>query len=228
MKTTLALLMLLIDPAATAPPAGQVPYTVNELKYLPVLATALDEHWPTVFARAYFAAQIRKETCPSLRSPKCWSPTTELKTHREYGFGLGQLTVTPRFDNFREAKKLDKSLEDWEWSNRYNAEYQLRTLVLMNRFNYGKIGWAADEMERLAFSFAAYNGGLGGVLSDTSLCRAVESCDSSRWFNNVEHHSLKAKTAVSGYGKSFFEINREYVKYIMYLYPERYRPYFRE
>jgi hypothetical protein len=222
----LLLLGILIPTIVTAQDGG--PYTANELKYLPVLATALNEHWPTVLVRAYFAAQIRKETCYSLTHPKCWSPTAELKTSREYGFGLGQITITPRFDNFSEAKKLHNSLENWEWKNRYNAEYQLRTLVLMNKFNYNKIGWAHNEVERFAFSFAAYNGGLGGVLSDRQLCRAVESCDSSKWFGNVEFHSNKAKTALGGYSKSFFQINREYVQDVVLFYPPRYRIYFKE
>jgi len=233
---TLKLLLIVIATgvlatgAARPNPVGQSrpTYTLNEQKYLPALERELGIHWPDVLVRSYFAAQIRQETCASLTHRKCWSPEAELKTSREYGFGLGQLTVTPRFDNFREAKKLHTSLSDWEWENRYNAAYQLRTMILMNRFNYGKVDWAYDHTERFAFSFAAYNGGLGGVLSDRSVCRASDICDESRWFGHVERHSKKAKLAASGYGKSFFDINREYVRRVMLEYPSRYSFYFGE
>ena len=47
--------------------------------------------------------------------------------------------------------------------------------------------------------------------------------DSGKWFGHVEHTSLKAKTAVPGYGKSFFEINREYVRNVMVTRTVRYQ-----
>lgn len=203
-------------------------FTANELKHLPMLDAELSLSWPDVHRKSVFAAQIRQETCPSLGSKKCWSPTAELKTSREYGFGLGQLTVTSRFNNFNEAKKLDRSLKDWEWDNRYDATYQLRTMVLMDKFNYGKISWAADKDERVAMAFASYNGGLGGLLSDRAVCQITPGCDPSKWFGNIEHTSRKAKVKAGGYGKSFFEINREYVRHIMFLYPSRYAPFFGE
>lgn len=189
--------------------ANDIP--ANAHTYLPVLAHELDTHWPDAPRRSVFAAQVETESCITLKHKKCWTPYAELKTDREYGFGLGQITITKSFDNYQAAKKLDSSLKDWAWENRYNAEYQLRTLVLTNRFNYAKFKWASDERERLAFMFAAYNGGVGGVLSDRSVCRAVHPCDESRWFGNVEHTSKKAKVAAKGYGLSFFQINRRYV-----------------
>ena len=135
-------------------------FTPNEVLHLPTLRSELYAIWPSASPKSAFAAQVHKETCASLRSKKCWSPTAELKTDREYGFGLGQLTVTKKFDNFKEAKKLHPSLKDWEWENRYNPVYQLRTMVLMDKFNYGKFSWAEVDYERMAFSFAAYRGGI--------------------------------------------------------------------
>lgn len=211
--------------AATESPVSYIP---NELRYLPVLAEELQVHWPDVRWKSPFAGQIQQETCPSLKSKKCWSPMAELKTDREYGFGLGQLTVTPKFNNFNEAKKLHPSLKDWTWDNRYDARYQIRTMILMDKFNYGKLSWAANEYERLAMAFAAYNGGLGGVLADRTVCRNTPGCDPTRWFGHIERTSTKSKTAVSGYGKSFFEINREYVRNVMIVRRERYKLYFNE
>lgn len=204
------------------------PYIPNEVAHLPVFLSEAATHWPAVPSKSVLAGQTQQETCPSLRSKKCFSPYAEFKTDREYGFGLGQITVTSRFDNFKEAKKLDKSMKDWTWENRYNAQYQIRTLILTDKFNYGKFTWAANEYERIAFSLVAYNGGIGGVLSDRGVCRAVHSCDESRWFGHVERTSRKAKVAAKGYGKSFFEINREYPRNILGFRHERYLPFFGE
>lgn len=200
----------------------------SALQYLPVLREEIEAHWPNVFRRSYFGGQVEQETCPSLRSKKCWSPTAELKTDREYGFGLGQITVTAAFNNFEEARKLHPSLANWEWNNRYNAQYQLRAMVLKDKFNHGKFSWATDPRERMAFTFASYNGGIGGVLSDRRVCATVDSCDNNRWFGHVEKTSRKAKVALAGYGKSFFEINREYVTNVMTVRHQKYVPYLGE
>ena len=208
--------------------AAEPAFIAGELKYLPVLNSELDKYWPEAPWRSVFAAQVRQESCISLKHSICWTPYAELKTSREYGFGLGQITVTKSFDNFKEAKKLDSSLKDWVWENRYNAEYQLRTLVLMDKFAWGKFFWASDSYERMAFTFAGYNGGIGGVLSDRAVCRTISLCRPERWFGNVELTSKKAKVAASGYGLSFFQINRNYVRNNMGPYRDRYYSYFKE
>ena len=198
------------------------------LPHLPTLQSEIQEHWPTAPLRAVFAAQVEQETCPSLTNKKCWNPRAELKTDREYGFGLGQLTVTKRFDNFAEARRLDVALRDWQWQDRFDAKRQLRTMVLMDRSGFSRLGFVHDPAERLAMAFAGYNGGMGGVLSDRRVCAGVVGCDPGKWFGNVELHSLKAKKAAKGYGKSFFEINREYVRNIIYTRRPRYAAWFGE
>lgn len=205
-----------------------VQLTANEQTYLPTLQGEIESKWPSIPRKAVLAAQVRQETCPSLKSKMCWSPHAELKTSREYGFGLGQITITSKFDNFKEAKKLDGSLKNWAWENRYNAEYQLRTLVLTDMFNYGKFDWAGNNYERMAFSLAAYNGGIGGVLSDRRVCAATAGCNQDQWFGHVALTSKKAKVAANGYGESFFQINRGYVEHGMVSYVPRYEPFFEE
>lgn len=208
--------------------APSPPYIPNEVMYLPVLKEEVERNWAGVPCRSCLASQVRQETCAGLKSKRCWSIYAELKTSREYGFGLGQITVTSRFNNFLEAKKLDPSMKDWAWENRYNAVYQLRTLVLMNRFNYGKITGSSTCYDHLAFAFAAYNGGLGGLLSDRAMCRATKGCNPGIWFDHVATTSKKTKKSVSGYGRGFFQINREYVQHIMVDFPGRYTPFFKE
>lgn len=190
--------------------------------HLPLLQAEIGQHWPDIPQRATLAAQVEQETCPSLQSKKCWNPRAELKMPREYGFGLGQLTVTPRFNNFAEARKLDASLRDWQWAERYDPARQLRAMVLMDRGSYQRLRTIADPHERLAMTFSAYNGGLGGVLSDRRLCAQIQGCDANRWFGHVAAHSLKQKIKAHGYGQSFYDINRGYVRNIMVVRSPRY------
>ena len=187
----------------------------QSIQYLPVLNGEISDHWPDVSSRAVLAAQTEQETCTSLKSPKCWNPRTELKTDREYGFGLGQLTVTKQFDNFAEARKLHPSMRSWNWSERYDPHRQLRAMVLMDKAGFNRLKTIKDQSERMAMAFSAYNGGMGGVLADRRVCAGVKGCDPGKWFGNVELHSLKAKTAARGYGQSFYQINRGYVRAVM-------------
>lgn len=191
--------------------------------YAPMLLTAIHAIWPAMPAPAMLAAQIEQETCYSLTHPKCWNPRAELKTTREYGFGLGQLTVTPAFNNFVEAKKWDKSLANWQWEDRFNPDLQLKALVAYDHNLFLQIRFGATVQDKLAFMFSSYNGGLGGLLKDRRMCAAIAGCDPEVWFGHVEQNSFRAKTAVSGYGKSFFAINREYVVNVMRVRREKYR-----
>lgn len=200
----------------------------NAVVYLPVLSAEISKFWPNVPLKSALASQSEQETCASLKGKRCWSPYAELKTAREYGFGLGQTTVTASFNNFTEAKKLDSSLRDWQWENRYRADYQLRTMVLTDKVNFNKFTWAHDPFERQAMSFAAYNGGLGGTVSESKMCAAKQGCDRSKWFGNIEFTSKKSRVKYQGYGKSFYEINREYVVNIMHVRRLRYVSFFGE
>lgn len=209
--------------------AGTVPD--NARKYAPMLRDAFVSVWPDYDTKHDMAGQIEKETCITLKHKKCWSPTAELKTSREYGFGLGQITVaygadgTERFNVFKEIKALDPVLAGWAWEDRYNPELQIRALIRKNLVLYKQFA-GFKGIERKAVMFSAYNGGAGGVLKDRRLCMTSEGCDPSKWFDNIELHSTKAKVAVKGYGKSFYEINREYVRSIMFERNQKYIQFF--
>jgi len=128
-------------------------------QYLPMLRAEQQAHWPDAPIPAALAAQVEQETCPSLSSPKCWSPRAELKTSREYGFGLGQLTVTPKFDNFAAARSLHASLRDWQWADRLRPRAPASHHVLMDRSPYRSLTDAVpDPAERMAMALSAYNG----------------------------------------------------------------------
>ncbi|WP_374353728.1 hypothetical protein [Chitinimonas sp.] len=198
-----ALLCLLLCCGVLAAPVPE-----RALQYLPMLRSLSAEILPDV-QPALFAGQVEQETCPSLTSSKCWNPHAELKTAREYGFGLGQLTVTSRFNAFTDVRKLDRQLAGWQWHDRYDATSQLRALLVMDRacrrYAAGAAGEDADAM-----MLACYNGGGGGLVSDRALCRATPGCDPDRWWANVERTSNKSRKRWQGYGMSAFDINRAY------------------
>lgn len=223
--------------------------------HMETLREEIADVWPDMKWPSVFASQIEQESCISLKHSKCWNSKSELKTTREYGFGLGQLTVKYKdgsgtackedgdckvkgeicrpkdgkcavevMNMFREMQKLDAKLNKldaklthWDWNNRSNAAYQIRSVVLLNKQNWNSLKFdVANDVEKLAFMLSAYNGGIGHVLKDRRLCLAKKDCDPSRWFGNVETDSVKRKTALKGYGKSFFEINREYPVHILF------------
>lgn len=224
-RCILAAVVLLLT--VTASRAESPPEAAKAL--LPILAAQQHEFWPAMPYPASLGAQVEQETCPSLRSRQCWNPRAELRTTREQGVGLGQITRafradgSTRFDALTELRQAyPKELQGWSWENRYAPELQLRALVLKDRQNFEAVKDAVSQADRLAMAFAAYNGGLAGLASDRRACAGTSGCDVGKWFGHVEHTSLKAKTAVPGYGQSFFAINREYVRNIMLIRAKRY------
>lgn len=201
-------------------------------KYLPDLVQAQRTIWPDAPTPSFLAGQIEQESCITLKHSRCWDPRAELKTSRENGIGLGQFTRaynkdgSIRFDKISELAAAHKSLKGWSWANRYDADYQLKAIVEMDKAIFSRQKTAANADERLAFTLSAYNGGEGGVLQDRRLCSNTKGCDPSRWWNHVERTSLKSKTPKKGYGQSFFRINREYVSNIIHVRRAKYIPYF--
>lgn len=201
--------------------AGELDYSglpPRSQEYLPMLLGEAEKWWPEMENPSIFAAQVDVETCASPRHRMCWSPTARLKTSREEGYGLGQITRAwdkqgrLRFDSLTELRaKHMEALAGWSWGNVANALFQVRGLILMNRDNYAMLGFAETELDRYAFMDAGYNGGMGGVMSDRNICAKTPGCNPNRWFGHVENTSKKARTAADGYGKGFFYVNREHV-----------------
>lgn len=196
----------------------------NFMFHKDTLVEVMKRKWPDIPFPSAIAGQIEQETCITLTHKKCWSRFAELKTSRERGVGLGQHTMTSRFDALAEARGLDGDLKGWNWEAPYSAEMQMVALLAMMKRNYG-IFKSTSELDRYAFALAAYNGGIGGIQADQRICRNTKGCDDKLWFGNVENTSLKAKVKVSGYGKSFFEINREYPVNILLKRRQKYKPF---
>lgn len=224
MRVVLGILLSLFSLVANA----NVPSAAYSL--IPVLRQEIWLNWLDMPLPSALAAQVDKETCITQTHSYCWNPRAELKTKREYGFGLGQFTAAydesgrERFNVWRDLRnKHPDKLTGWTWENRYDPRYQLRAMVLYNRSLYQSC--AGMMRESLACMFAAYNGGLGGVMMDRTLCDAKPDCDPSLWFGHVEKHSVKQKTKVQGYGESFFDINRRYVREVLHDRRTKYVPH---
>lgn len=184
------------------------------LALLPVLKAEQVAYWQGMPYPSILGSQVEQETCPSLTHRQCWNSHAELKTSREYGFGLGQITITSRFDNLAVSRGLDPSLRDWRFEDRFDAGRQLRVIVLMDRGIHGRIKGAATPADQVQFMLGAYNGGEGGLSSDRRMCVQTAGCNPGRWFGHVERTSLKARAKVQGYGQAFFDVNRGYVSNI--------------
>jgi hypothetical protein len=223
-----ALLLALASLAAF----GQV-VPPRALELMPTIINTQRSVWPDAPMPSFLPAQIEQETCPSLKSPKCFNPRAELKTSREYGFGLGQTTIayrqdgSVRFNKWAELRTRYPSLRGWTWEDRYNPGFQLAALMEMDKASYRLYPFAATPRDRLAFTLGGYNGGDRGNMQDRLLCQSTPGCDSNRWFDNVERYSLKSKIANPGYGKSAFEINREYPRNVLGIRRPKYDPFFR-
>lgn len=225
-RSLIALLGLLSLSAAadTVPPRAEL--------YLPTLVGAQRTIWPDAPTPSFLAGQVEQESCITLKHSKCWNPTAQLKTSREWGRGLGQVTTayradgTVRFDKQEELRQQFPSLRGWTTAKWADASYQMTAIVEMDKSIYRRQRDTASDRDQLAFTLSAYNGGEGGVLQDRRLCANTKGCDPSRWHGHVERTSLKSKVANKGYGKSFFEINREYVTNILDVRRHKYEPYF--
>jgi hypothetical protein len=196
--------------------------------FAPMLRYEQRKYWPDHPRAVVLAGLAEQESCPNLTSSRCWSPTSSLKTAREEGAGLGQITRayrsdgTLRFDSLADMRRQYPDLSDWSWQNVYSRpDLQLRAIVLMSRANYQALRTVTDPGIRLAFADAAYNGGLAGVQSERRACQIKAGCDPQKWFGHVEQTCLKSRTPLYGQ-RSACDINREHVTMVLTVRSDKY------
>lgn len=190
--------------------------------YGPVLKVEQVRLWPAHPMPSMLGALVEQESCITLKHSRCWNPAARLKTDREEGAGMGQITRayhgdgSIRFDSLASVRQLDPSLAEWSWANVYRRpDLQLRAIVVMNRDCYRRIGrLVTDDSARLQMCDAAYNGGWGGLQQERRACGQRADCDPQKWFGHVEQVCLKSKTRWKGYGMSACDINREHVRMV--------------
>lgn len=179
--------------------------------------------FPELQTPSVIGALIEHESCISLTHSKCWNPKSSLKTAREEGAGLPQLTRaynasgTLRFDTLSElVQRYPKELKELSWSNVYDRpDLQIRAMLLLYKSNFNQFkNKQIDYYDILAFSDAAYNGGYGGVYKDMQICMMMKNCNQRIWFNNVETTCSKSKAAIYA-GRSACDINRHHVSDVL-------------
>ena len=185
--------------------------------------------------RHLVASLIEHESCISLTHSRCWDPSSRLKTQREEGAGLFQLTRayrsdnTIRFDAIEELKaKYRNELYELNWVNVYSRpELQIRAGLLKLKENYYIFKpYAFNYIEALAFADAAYNGGVSGVNLERRACVVTAGCDPSKWFGHTEKLCLKSKAALYG-SRSACDINRHHVQDVINIRSTKYEVLFR-
>ncbi len=216
------------DKARPAVPPGAA-------RYAPVLVETQRRSWPAAPAPWTLGGLVEQESCVTLKSLRCWNPRAELKTSREYGFGFGQITVaynadgTKRFNKFDELKAQYASLQAWRWADRYDPGYQLTAVVEMTYGLWRRVPPAADTDTQWAFTLSSYNGGIAALLKDRRLCANSAGCDVTRWFGNIETHSVKSRVPQPAYGgQSWFSINRGYVRNVLTIRRAKYRQFWEQ
>lgn len=190
--------------------------------YFPEVIKASNEIFPEFILPSYFGALIEHESCITLKHSRCWSPTSELKTSREQGVGLGQLTRawtktgSLRFDSLGDIRKKHyNELKELSWSNiKQRPDLQIKAIILMWKDNYVRLPSSISDYERIAMADAAYNGGYGDLLKERKYCGLKKDCDPNYWFGNIEKTCLKSTRKLYG-NRSACDINRHHVHDVM-------------
>jgi len=180
----------------------------------------------------YLGALIEHESCISLTHSRCWNPSSRLKSAREEGAGLGQITRAynssgqVRFDALAEIRDRHSVLRELNWANVYTRpDLQIRAVVLKMKDNYQYYIRYTDSENSLAFADAAYNGGIGGLDNERRACKITINCNPAMWFDNVEKFCLKSKAALYGQ-RSACDINRFHVKDVLVTRSLKYKQFF--
>lgn len=201
----------------------------NAHTYLPVLQKVQQAQWPDHPYPRLLAGMVHQETCITDKHSRCWSPLAKLKTSREEGAGLGQLTRTwradgnIRFDALQEMKDKHPALRPLNWGNIYEKpELQLLALVLKAQDDFDTFRSVRSPINRLVFQSAAYNRGVGGIQNERRACQVKEGCDPQLWWGNVEETCTASHKALYG-DRSACQINRSHVFKVWYLHTPRYQ-----
>lgn len=190
MKPVLALFLLLSFPVTTA---AQIPRAA--VVYQRAVTSNIRLVWGLNGPIATMAAQIQQESG--------WNPNAK----SAYAGGLAQFTPDT-------ADWISKKYADALGANQpYNPTWAIRALSEYDKYLYDRMGFAATDCDRWAFTLSAYNGGAGWVSRDRTLA-TQNGVDSRRWWKNVEHYSKRSVAAKAE--------NRGYPQRILLLIQPRY------
>lgn len=221
-----ALLVLLVaGTALAAKPTKAKPWNAETdipeqaTQYLAVLGQQVRDVMPDFHTPEYFGALVEHESgCPGIKS-MCWNPKARLKSSREEGAGLSQITRaykadgTLRFDALAETRKLDpRGLNELRWDTVYDRpDLQLRVMVVMTRQNWNRVGKLTTDRDlQLQLTDLSYNAGFGRVLNDMRACSTTTGCNAQKWHGNIEGTCTASKKPLYG-DRSACDISRHHV-----------------
>jgi hypothetical protein len=177
--------------------------------YLPMISDAFGRYWPNAPYKYVEPGKLDRETaCPNMK--KCWTPTVQLKTSREWGIGISQVTIaynsdgSIRFNNFEAAKKkYNEILSQWTYDDIYNPKYHILYSVLEDKSNFIRMTYLfGNDIDRWAGTLVSYNAGSGRVNNRFTLCKLTEGCDTSKWFGGLDGVASKTEIMSTIYGVS--------------------------
>jgi len=188
-------------------------------EYKETILSELSAFFPNIPDYNYVPALIEHESCISLRHSRCWKSTSELRSKREQGVGLGQVTRafredgSVRFDTLSNLKNMYKSeLKEASWDIIKNRpDLQIRMIVLLLRTDNKQLYSIQDELVRLHFTDSAYNGGIRDIHRSRRACGLVKNCNPQYWFGHVENYIQKSNKILYG-NRSAIDINKHHVK----------------
>lgn len=233
-RALLVAMLMLVSPFAAAQDVRTyIPPKAFPL--LPVYNQEVQRLMPGFEFPFYFPALTEHESCISLKHSKCFDARSELKTAREWGVGLGQITVayradgSVRFDKLTEMRnQYNSELKELSWLTvKERPDLQIRAIVLMTRDSYKALFMVKDPLQRLKMADVAYNAGLGSVKKDRQLCGLRPGCDPQIWDGNVETNSQVSRKPIYG-NRSAYDISRNHVKDTTVIRLPKYQKYFTE
>lgn len=157
--------------------------TLDKAKhYQTLLDSIILQYWSTTPNPEIIYGEVEQESS--------WNAKATLKTSRELGRGLGQITIAydkngnERFNNFKNG--LDP-LKSWDWKNDpYNERYQLTYLVLQLKSNYNTIRpHMINNDEAIRSTLVSYNAGYGRWLSRRKYA-VIQKHDKTKWNNGLD------------------------------------------
>ena len=192
---------LICTPMANATPPKSLPN--GSTQGLLWLKTAYASNWPTAPLKHISAGQVEQESS--------WNTHATLKTSRELGRGLCQMTVTKSFNIYLSAVRY-KALRGWDWrADPYNPQYQLDFLVLQDKDNFDACKAVSPE-EQWKMTLVSYNAGSGRISARRRYAIA-KGLPHDRWTNGLELAHGPLENSVL-YGRPLWKAVNEYPQVI--------------
>lgn len=206
---------------------------VKAFNHKATIAAELDEIFPEFKDRSYVPALIEHESCIRLTHKRCWSSTSQLKSQRELGVGLGQITKaynadgSLRFDSLNDLRNRYRLLlQEASWDTIYQRpDLQIRMIVLMLRDNWNRLHMVKNDDARRDMMDVSYNGGSGNLQKERRVCGMMKDCDPNIWFKNVERYCQRSRKILYG-DRSACDISRDHPRDVIFNRLPKYRKHY--